>query len=190
MLKDRAIGSVVSLGEVAHLMIIASDNVATNILINLLGFESINQTIQILGLSSTQLRRKMQDFDAASRGFENTTCVADISKLLLRIANLRGEDSIERKAFDILLAQKLNDKLPKYLPAHIQCAHKTGDLLKLEHDAAILIDGIKNIVVVVLSDELVDNAEGVRFCQEVGRLVAENLLHNKGENHTALECRA
>jgi beta-lactamase class A len=176
VLKERRVGAKVILDEIAQLMITESDNVATNILIDLFGFELINESILKRELYSTQLKRKMQDFEAITRGLENTTCASDMAKLLLQITKARHQSSIEFSAFEILSAQKLNEKLPKFLPPDVKCAHKTGDFTKLEHDAGILIDKTNEVVVVVLTDDLSDNSHGVKLCQEVGRLVMEYLL--------------
>ena len=168
VLRNRSPGSTTTLEEAASLMISESDNIATNLIIDRLGFQAINTTIDNLGLSSTRLARKMWDFDAAARGHENVTCARDMSRLLERVARERSRrGSLETAVFQHLSAQRLNTKLPHSLPANMVCAHKTGDLPGLEHDAGILTDHKRDVVVVALSDELSDNADGVKFCQEI-----------------------
>ena len=172
VLKDRPIGSCTTWDEAARLMITQSDNTAANLLIELLGFDALNKTISNLGLCSTRLRRKMYDFGAASRGAENITTARDVARVMRRIALDRSIDPIARKTFDLLRAQGLNGKLPYHLPPQYFCAHKTGDLPRLEHDAGIVGDGAHQIVAVALSDDLEDNQDGVSFCREVGRAAA------------------
>jgi beta-lactamase class A len=62
VLKDLESVNRISLKDAATQMIIASDNVATNLLIDILGIERIQRTVQILGLRNTKLPRKMIRF--------------------------------------------------------------------------------------------------------------------------------
>lgn len=51
----------------------------------------------------------------------------------------------------LLKQQKLNDKLPKYLPDNIDIAHKTGELDNVTHDAGIVYGPSGDYIIVVLS---------------------------------------
>jgi beta-lactamase class A len=173
ILKDRKPGTFVSWKEAARLMIVESDNVATNALIDKLGFDSINHSIRQLGLKSTVIQRRMQDFGAAAMGFENLTTAEDIAAVLSQVARERSSSVLEKSVYEHLVMQNLRSKLPYFLPAHIKCAHKTGDIPQLEHDAGILTDAEKDLVVVALSDQLLDNADGVNYCRQIGRIAAQ-----------------
>ena len=70
VLKELGAGLQPSLHDLAMLMIILSDNVATNILIDLLGMESVNQTARRLGAGQSVLARRMMDLEAKAKGFE------------------------------------------------------------------------------------------------------------------------
>ena len=70
-----------TLKELATLMIIVSDNQATNILIDFLGMENINLLGKELGLKESFLGRKMMDTEARKNGYDNYTCADDISLL-------------------------------------------------------------------------------------------------------------
>ena len=63
----------ITLEDLYVLMIILSDNYATNILIDKLGIDNINKTIKEIGLKNTVLNRKMFDADKAALGLENYT---------------------------------------------------------------------------------------------------------------------
>ena len=62
-----------SLHDIATLMIISSDNTATNILIDSLGIAQINATCKKMGWNETILGRKMMDFEAKAAGKDNYT---------------------------------------------------------------------------------------------------------------------
>lgn len=56
------------------------------------------------------------------------------------------------KMIELLKMQKLNDKLPKYLPAGTVVAHKTGEIDFLTHDAGIVYTKNGDYVIVVFSE--------------------------------------
>ena len=82
VLKELNTGHHFTLKELATLMIIVSDNQATNILIDFLGMENINLLGKELGLKESFLGRKMMDTEARKNGYDNYTCADDISLLL------------------------------------------------------------------------------------------------------------
>src|ERR1700738_2066151 len=62
-----------TLHDLAHLMITISDNTAANMLLNLVGMQTINVTMQQLGLTSTYLERHFIDFEARKAGRDTWT---------------------------------------------------------------------------------------------------------------------
>ena len=169
-------GLELSLLDLATLMIVVSDNTATNAVIDRLGMARVNTAIRALGLVSTALRRKMLDFAARDRGLENVTTPEDTARLLGRLATGTGlsEASAER-ARQILLGQQVNHKLAARLPAAAVLAHKTGELPGIEHDAGWLrLDGAA-VVVAGFTRDLRDNADGVTALAAIGSRVAARL---------------
>lgn len=63
--------SQLSLRDLAVLMIVLSDNTATNMLIDQTGMANVNRTLDELELKDIRLRRKMIDTAASARGDEN-----------------------------------------------------------------------------------------------------------------------
>jgi beta-lactamase class A len=59
--------SQLSLGDLATLMIVLSDNTATNMLIDQVGMANVNRTMDELGLKQIRLRRKMIDQGSISK---------------------------------------------------------------------------------------------------------------------------
>ena len=153
VLKELNTGHHFTLKELATLMIIVSDNQATNILIDFLGMENINQLGKELDLKETFLGRKMMDAEARKKGYDNYTCADDISLLLKLIYQ---EKLINKEAsqlmLDILLRQQQGERLQRYLPSDIKIAHKCGDLDNLENDGGILWIGDKAYILVVLTN--------------------------------------
>ena len=75
-------GLKVTLLDLCTLMIILSDNTATNLLIRRLGMDNINCRMRSLGLSGTEVSRLLFDGEAQSRGLENHVTATDIARLL------------------------------------------------------------------------------------------------------------
>ena len=74
-------GTPFSVNTLLELMITESDNTATNIIIDLVGMDKINQYIQKEGYIDTVLQRKMMDSTAIKNGMENYTSVKDLGQL-------------------------------------------------------------------------------------------------------------
>ena len=131
-------GLEVTLRDLCVLMIILSDNTATNLLIDRLGMESINRTLWRLGCEKTVLRRRLFDDQAAAHGLQNTITAREIGQLF---AGMYCGKCVSPEADSAMLAilenQRLNGKMPFFLPG-VQIAHKTGEDDGITHDAGIL----------------------------------------------------
>ena len=132
-----------SVRDLIELMIIVSDNTATNVLIGLAGMEALNTFLkEELNLTRTRLRRRMMDLDAIARGEDNTTSAREAGMILERIYRgtlISPEDSLEM--LRILKHQQDSSLIPwhlkEILPEHT-IAHKTGGLDHVVHDAALV----------------------------------------------------
>ena len=155
VLKELNAGHHFTLKELATLMIIISDNQATNILIDFLGMENINLLGKELGLKESFLGRKMMDTEARKNGYDNYTCADDISLLLKLIYQ---EKLVNKEAsqlmLEILLKQQQGERLQRYLPTDIKIAHKCGDLDNLENDGGIIWLEEKVYILVVLTSRM------------------------------------
>ncbi len=132
-------GLEVSVEDLYTLMIILSDNTATNLLIDLLGMEHINQRLELLGCQKTRLNRRLFDDRASSQGVENYITAKEIGLLLEK---LERREVVSRTSSDemlrILCNQRLNGKIPVLLPSGIKIAHKTGEDTGITHDVGII----------------------------------------------------
>ncbi|SCL81971.1 serine hydrolase [Sporanaerobacter sp. PP17-6a] len=172
ILKELELGHKFTLKEIMTLMIIISDNMATNILIDLLGMDNINKRIKDMGLKNTRLQRKMMDSQAAKEGRENLTTANDlclILELIYRGENINEECS--RMMLDILKRQQVRGRLDLYLPEDVIIAHKTGDLDCLEHDVGIVYLPHREYIICVLTNETETNKDGREIIGKVSKMV-------------------
>jgi beta-lactamase class A len=177
ILKDLEPGHKFTLKELTTLMIILSDNMATNILIDLLGMDNINSTIQKLGLPNTRLQRKMMDSQAAREGRENYITASDLANILELIYS--GENVNKKYSgimLDILKRQQVRGRLDLYLPEDTVIAHKTGDLDNLEHDGGIVYLPEKEYIVCVLTNDTETNKDGREIIGKISKMVYDKML--------------
>lgn len=158
ILKELSFDHLFSIRELLTLMIIISDNFATNILIEKIGMDEINNTGKIFGLKKTTLQRNMMDLDAKERGLDNYTSSDDILKILKSIyeKSFLSED-MSKLALDILLKQQERDRLQRYLKENLKIANKSGDLDNLENDGGIFFTENKNYILVILVNQAKSN---------------------------------
>jgi len=166
--------------ELVMLMIILSDNTATNMLIDLIGMDAINHTMTNLGLKSTVLRRQMMDFAAARAGKENDTCAADLARLFgVIVGSLDLPHEYCSQMVDILKRQQVRDKLPFYLPEEIVLAHKTGTLPGVEHDGGILFLPVSSYIICILTADLEVNYQGLQLVASIGKIIYDHFVSDK-----------
>src|SRR5207249_1726320 len=101
VLKEMHTPLDLTLDDLARLMIVVSDNTASNMLIDRLTTEAINARMRSLGLTRTVLGRRFYDFEARDRGLENLTSPADMAALLTM---MERRELISPAASDAMLA--------------------------------------------------------------------------------------
>lgn len=135
-------GLEVTVLDLITLMIIFSDNTATNILIDLLGADQINEGIRELGYKDTWLRRKMFDVEKSRRGIQNLITAREVGDLLQRMyEGTLVSEAASRQMLGIMKNQQVNSKIPFYLqalPEEPEIAHKTGEDCGITHDVGII----------------------------------------------------
>jgi len=149
-------------GELLDLMITLSDNDATNALLDLVGVGVVDRLCPELGMGRTSLRRRLMDLEAARAGRDNTTCAADLARVLVL---LRRGDLLPppqtRVALDVLAAQQFVDGLPALLPGGVWHGNKTGELTGVRHDMMLVETGSRWAAVAVTATGLADEEAGV-----------------------------
>lgn len=152
----QAIGSTRTLAELSELMITVSSNLATNLLIERLGVGNIRRGVHALGADGMNVLRGVEDSRAFQRGLNNTTTARALLVLMEALAHGRAVDAQScRQMLGILERQTFNDGIPAGLPVGTGVAHKTGEITKIQHDAAIVF-APRPFVLVVLTRGIED----------------------------------
>lgn len=70
-----------------------------------------------------------------------------------------------KRMLELLSRQKINDRIPKYLPEEIKIAHKTGDIDFFEHDGGIVFTPKGDYIIVVFSESRIPDAAGRKIAE-------------------------
>ena len=158
------------LRELARRMIADSDNTATNVIVDLIGMDAVNEEASKLGLTGTAMARKMMDVVAADQGMRNRMTSDDAATVLNLIATGKlVNEQMSELAMSFLLQQTINAGLTDAIPAGVQVAHKTGELNQAEHDGGVVLAAHPYVLVVMT--EGIDNYLGVSVIADVSRAV-------------------
>lgn len=171
-------GTTLSVLDITMLMIIQSDNTATNILIDHIGTDNIRKTMKEQGMEKSTFYNKLMMNNPNPKGY-NQISASDIGILLKRmamkeLASLSSSDQM----IDIMKKQQIKDCLPEKLPSPYsnfnngmtpwELAHKTGWIPGIRHDVGIFYVGNRKFIANILSKEEDD-------------LVSKQIFHAIGE---------
>jgi len=159
-----------SIGDVSALMIALSDNTAANILIELVGRESVNATLASLGFAKTRLQRKMMDLEALARSEDNLSTPAEAARLMELL--YRCEILTRTACDDILslLKQAQGSELKKALPAGVPVAAKFGAIPGVRTEWAVVLLEQRPYVVAVMESYSPKDEAGRAF-GEISRVL-------------------
>jgi beta-lactamase class A len=174
----KHIGEKRTVSSLVYDMIIASSNLATNIIIEMVNAKNVTQTMRRYGAKDIQVLRGVEDQKAYDKGLNNTTTAYDLMLIFEKIARGKAVNKKASKAMiKILLDQQFNDIIPAQLPKEIKVAHKTGFITGIHHDSGIIFlpDGRK-YVLVLLSKNLEDEKQAIKAMANISRLIYEYVI--------------
>ncbi|UFJ43258.1 class A beta-lactamase-related serine hydrolase [Brevibacillus humidisoli] len=164
VLQHMTPGQKYTIYDLVVLMIIQSDNTATNILIDHVGRERIREIMEKTGMQNSCFYNKLMVIPAELEGVNQVTA-ADMAELYRRMASGRiiSYNSC-LQMISILKRQQIRDSLPLHLPdpdpENIgaqplwELAHKTGSVTNMRHDTGILYVGQSACILSVLSKDV------------------------------------
>jgi beta-lactamase class A len=164
-----------SIRDLAVLMIVLSDNTATNILIDKVGLEAVNKRMDALGLPKTRLRRRMMDLKAAAEGRENVSTPVEMMTLLEKIWKGPALGEPSRKDLLAILAIPKDSPLRAGVPEGVEVAEKPGELEAVRCDSGIVLLTGRPYILCVMTTYLKRDADGSAAIAQVSRAVFEHI---------------
>lgn len=194
VLQFLGAGLGLSFHDLLTLMIIVSDNTATNMVIDIVGQDLVNAYISKLGLKDTCLVGKLQLPEHKQnanqlKGMRNHTSAQDMLSLLVRLEQRQLLPEKETTvALDILKKQQFTEAMSRYLPRdaelsenYVVVASKSGCLRGLWHDAGIVYNRENKplYALVVMTDQSQDMSysweqEGMMLIANISKSLFRN----------------
>ena len=163
-----------SVRDTAVLMIVLSDNTATNLLIDRVGMAAINEWMDALGLPKTRLRRKMMDLKAAGEGRENVSTPLEMLTLLEKVWKGGLLKEPYRKDLLEILAFPKDSPLRSGVPDGVDVAEKPGELEAVRCDSGIVMLPGRPYILCVMTTYLKRDADGNPAIAKISRLAYEH----------------
>jgi beta-lactamase class A len=141
-------GETLTVAEALERMITLSDNTSAVMLGSRVGAARINTSLAALGMDTTHYSLERM-----------TTSALD----MLHLVELIGEGKAVSPAasadmLHLMLRQRVNDRLPRLLPATASVAHKTGNLPGTVNDVGIIYGSTSTVAIAALISDTDDEA--------------------------------
>jgi beta-lactamase class A len=193
-------GAVITLRDAVRLMIIVSDNTATNLVLDRLAatheerLTYVNDMMKSIGLKNTRLLNRLYSWGTKQRtpegvrygiGVSTPEDMVTLSEALYRKALVSPEASESMLA--ILKDQFYGDMVPRLLPAsecvRFAVAHKTGFVQETKTDAGLVLSDKLDMAIAIFVDKHPDHSEGIN---NTGVLLAAHVARAIWNHYTGM----
>jgi beta-lactamase class A len=156
------LGKTLTVRELSYWMIIKSSNLATNLLVDVVGIPTIQQALDELEIDGIKILRGVEDQAAFSAGLNNEVTANGLLKLLRLIADGKAySQNACDEMLKIMLDQQYRSGIPAGLPKAARVAHKTGNISTVHHDAGIVyLENRRPYVLVILTQFAAEQGRG------------------------------
>jgi beta-lactamase class A len=177
-------GATFPLRDAVHLMIVFSDNTATNLVLDKVGLVAVNKRMDAWGCPHTKITGKVfreketsVDPERTKRFDLGVTTAREMASLLEELqAGARFRPGPKQAILNHLKMTVKKPRLPRLLPPDVVVAHKGGSFEDARTDAAVIYTTPGPVVVCVLTCEnddrrnIPDNDANL-LCAHIGREV-------------------
>lgn len=132
------VGRTMKIRELAKQMIVTSSNLATNLLVDLIGIDTLEQALENFGSEGIELKRGVEDEVAYERGINNRVTAIGLVKVLRAIEEASVSRQSSKEMLEILHAQEFRSGIPAGVPESARVANKTGEISTVAHDAGLV----------------------------------------------------
>jgi beta-lactamase class A len=147
------LGKMMTVRDLSYWMITTSSNLATNLLIEVIGVSTVQRALDELEIHGVKVLRGVEDQAAFDAGLNNEVTANGLLRLLRVICEEKAyTHSCSHEMLKIMLEQQYRSGIPAGLPKAARVAHKTGNISTVHHDAGIVyLEDRKPYVLVVLT---------------------------------------
>lgn len=184
----NALGKLMRLRDLAGHMIATSSNLATNLLLDLVGVDFVNETLVSCGVRGIDLRRGVEDDAAFEAGINNQITSDGLVSLfrLIQDGTCFGSEACE-EMLSILRTQEFRRGIPAGVPDNVRTdskfAHKTGEISTVNHDAGVVYLPDRPPYVVAILTEWEPAASGRReTIARISRAIFDYLTDSEVED--------
>jgi beta-lactamase class A len=138
-----AVGRTMRIADLARHMIGTSSNLATNLLLDVVGLDQAKRALAARGVTGIDLQRGVEDDRAFEAGCSNRVTADGLVALLCAIRDTdrfspASVDAMTDILFDQRFSGGIGPGLPDAVRAIARVAHKTGDISTISHDAGLV----------------------------------------------------
>jgi beta-lactamase class A len=183
-------GATFRLRDAVGLMVVFSDNTATNLVLDRIGIKPVNERMKAWGLKETRLNSKVFRGDSTSvdpartkkYGLGSTTAREMVTLLEKLQVSDRVRPAAKQAILGLLLRCDDKEKFTRFLP-DIDIAHKTGSLRDVRTDAGIIHLDNGAVVLCVLTAHNADRSWGADnagnlLCAKAAKAVYDHFATN------------
>ena len=178
-----------TLEDAAEFMISQSDNTATNLVLDKVGIRNVNSYADSLGLHHTRIWAKVFqrsgttiEPDSSKKYGLGVTTPLEMARLLALIYKGEAVSAEASKRMNRMLLDQAwgTDEIPRYLPAGVKVAHKTGSEDDIRNDVAIVYSPARDFVLTIFTKDNADKSwridnEAETLMADLGRIVHDAL---------------
>ena len=167
-----------TIGDHAYLMISVSDNTTSNILIDLVGIDSVQEICREFATEGTMLGRKLFGRGAEGKEVENTATSRGLSTLLKNIVTGRiASPDLTEWMKSMLNGQQHKSRLPRSLGWDTEPWYggKTGTITGTTNDCAVFIGPGGTITCAIVTSDVPDIYVMEPWMGDVGKVLIDRV---------------
>lgn len=164
--------------DVVVLTMIVSDNTASNMLMDYVGFDQLSARFEEWGINDSALKRHFMDMSGDTSKMYNLVTAKDMMTALNLVyeENEHIPEAVRQDMQQHMRESQFNDRIGGALndggdEDHITVSNKTGTINNLEHDIGVFQSKDKTVKFSVLSSEWNSNLEARHFLNDFGKVL-------------------
>jgi beta-lactamase class A len=160
-------GKEYTIEEVLHLMVSISDNIAANIVVDLVSRDSISNLANELNLANTSARQKM--FEPANGVPRNMSTASDLTQMLIALENATvASEDLSQKGIGMMKDTTDKNRIARNLDDELTVANKIGTSESMIGDMGLIYFQNRPPIALTIMVENPEDADQAE--EEIGQL--------------------